>query len=1078
MKISEQEYSYSPSVNILRDKGRQLPYIQTYNSQRAFEQIVDLAPLGSRAFSLVGAYGSGKSTFLWAVAEASGSKRNFFEGYDYLLKGYTTEYFLDFIGDYASIVEAFANIFRCEKSGVITELINFADNLQKHGTALIIRIDEFGKFLEFAAKTNPESEFYFLQQLAELTNDQRKNIILITTLHQDFAAYSYHLSERQRNEWLKVKGRFKEITFNEPAEQLLFLASDRLSMINYPTDNTQIEDLLGIIDRAKAFPLKDYFNYEIALKLAPLEILAGSVLTIALQRYGQNERSLFSFIESNDYRGLEKFIEKPDASLYNLVNVCDYLIYHYYNQLIAKENADFRAWRLIRENLEVAEGLFESEDLTESLQLIKIIGLLNLFGKASICIDETFLTGYGRLVLNQKHTLEVLRKLVHKKLIRFREHNNRFVLFEGTDVDIEYAIDEAGNIVGHVANVSSLLNEYFKFPVLAAKRYQIDIGTPRYFELKVSDEPILEVAKGERDGFINLVFSSSLSENEVRLFSLNNEEAILYVYFKNIQRIREEITQIEKVKQARAKHNDDKTARHEFDQILGHHQNILRYIVLDSFYTADPTFVSFYFRGDLVTEIVNRRSLNNYLSEVAIVSYPDTPHFLNEMVNKTRLSTPIITARKNLILRLLENVTEKDLGFSSSYFPPEKTIYLSLLRGKGFHREIGGVWQLTEPLDPSFAPVWVCFTRYLNDAKHARLSLQELVDRMLSKPIKIKKGLVDFLIPICLLVRQSDFALFNEDGFIPKLSGNLLDLIVKKPSDYYLKTFSAAGINLSVFNKYRELLNQKEELKTSNEGFIEIIRPFLAFYSNLPEYGQQTKKISREAINLRRAISDSVDPEKTFFEDFPQALGYSLTELDDDQNKLERYFTDLRTAISDIRTSYQDLVSRFESFITTEIIGDGSIAFEDWKKILQNRFKHIKSYIVPAHLKVFLQRLHSNIHDRDIWLSSLAHAIIGKQLEEINDQDELVLFNKFKTWVHELDNYSELQKGVLEDNLQNSIRVEITTLDSGVIKQVLTVPKSKEKEIAGIEKRMNRELTGDKNLNIFILTRMLNELIK
>jgi hypothetical protein len=1078
MKISAQQYNYSPSVNILRDKGRQLQYIQTYNSQRAFEQIVELAPLGGRAFSIVGAYGSGKSTFLWAIAEASGSNRIFFEGYDYLLRGYAKDHFLDLIGDYTSIVEAFANILACEKSEVIGALANFAEKLRKKDTALVIRIDEFGKFLEFAAKTNPESEFYFLQKLAELANDQEKNILLITTLHQDFAAYSYHLSERQRNEWLKVKGRFKEITFNEPAEQLLLLASDRLSTIDYHTDRTQLEELLEIIDRAKAFPLKDYFSYGIALKLAPLEILAGSVLTLALQRYGQNERSLFSFIESKDYRGLEKFIEKPDANLYNLVNVCDYLIYHYYNQLIAKENADFRAWRLIRENLEVAEGLFEGRELAESLQLIKIIGLLNLFGKASICIDEEFLSGYGKLVLNQEYTIEVLRKLAQKKVIRFREHNNRFVLFEGTDVDIEYAIDEAGNIVGNVANVSNLLNEYFKFPVLAAKRYQIDIGTPRYFEIKVSDEPILEVAKGERDGFINLVFSSSLSENTVKEFSSKNQEAILYVYFKNIQRIKEEITQIEKVKQARAKHNDDKTARHEFDQILGHHQNILRYIVLDRFYTADPEFVSFYFRGGKVNEIVNRRTLNNYLSEVAIASYPETPHFLNEMVNKTRLSTPIITARRNLILRLLENVTQKDLGFSSSYFPPEKTIYLSLLKGKGFHREIDGIWQLTEPSDLSFASVWGCFTGYLNDAKHARLSIQELVDRMLNKPLKLKKGLVDFLIPICLLVRQSDFALFNEDGFIPKLSGDLLDLIIKKPSDYYVKTFSAAGINLSVFNKYRELLNQKEEAKTSNEGFIETIRPFLAFYGNLSEYSQHTKKISKEAINLRHAISESVDPEKTFFEDFPQALGYSLAELDNDQDKLERYFTDLREAISDIRTSFQDLVSRYESFIIDEIIGDRSVAFENWKKILQNRFKHIKSYIVPAHLKVFLQRIHSNIEDRDTWLSSLAHAVIGKQLEDINDQDELVLFNKFKTWVHELDNYSELQKGVVEDNLQNSVRVEITTLDSGVIKQVLTVPKSKEKEIAGIEKRMSRELTNDKNLNIFILTRMLNELIK
>ncbi|RZK60452.1 MAG: hypothetical protein EOO91_01415 [Pedobacter sp.] len=1074
----KQDYSFSPSVNIIRDKGKQLKYIATANGQRAFEQIVTLAPVGTRSFSLIGAYGSGKSTFLWALAETANSNKVYFEGFDYLLKGYPKIELLDFVGEFSSITEAFSNALKCDISKVVTSLGEYANRLKKEEVSLIIRIDEFGKYLEFAAKTNPDKEFYFLQQLAELANDQQRNIILITTLHQDFAAYAYQLSDRQRNEWQKVKGRFKEITFNEPSEQLLLLAADRLEEIPFDVDDQLLSNLLNLITEAKAFPLKDYFSLVIAKKLAPIEILAGSVLTLALQRYGQNERSLFSFIEGKDYRGLDQFVKAPDAKLYNLVNVCDYLLYHYYNQLIVKENPDFRAWRLIRENLEVVEGLFDGAELMEARQLIKIIGLLNIFGKASIQIDKAFLVEYCNLVLSQKHIQKVLARLEDKKVIRFREHNQKYILFEGTDVDIEYAIDEAGNIIGNVINVSRLLNEYFKFPILTAKSYQINVGTPRYFEIKISDEPINELAKGERDGFINLIFSTVLTEEEIKQYSKKNTEATLYVFFKNIKRIQEEITLIEKVKQAKLKYNDDKVARHEFDQILNHHQNILRYLVLDRFYTADPAYVSFFFGGDKVGSIINRRTLNSYLSHIAVAVYPSTPHFLNEMVNKTRLSTAIISARKNLLNRLVDNVVVADLGFSSQQFPPEKTIYQSLLKANGFHTEVGGIWQLNDPKQGSFDEVWRNFELFLDNARYVKLSLQEFVDTLLAKPFKLKAGLVDFLLPICLLVRQSDFALFNKNSFIPKLSGDLLDLIIKKPSDYALKSFSATGIHLSVFNKYRGLLNQKEELKPSNKGFIEIIRPFLAFYEDLSPYGQQTKKITKEAIALRYAISESEDPEKTFFEDFPQALGYTLVELDKDQQKLEQYFNKLRATITEIRTSYQNLLARYELFILEEIIGETDISFKDWKALLQKRFKTIKSYIVPSHLKVFLQRLQSNIDDRDTWLSSLAHAIVNKQLEEISDADELTLFFKFRTWVHELDNYADLQKQVTEDQLQQSVRVEITTLDSGVIKQVMTVPKSKEKEIRKVEDRMNKELTDDKNLNIFILTRMLNDLIK
>lgn len=1078
MAVTKNDYSYSPSVNIIRDKGANIKYVNTYNGQRAFEQILHAAPAGTRSFSLVGAYGTGKSTFLWALAEACSGKEEYFQDFDYLLKGYPRFELLDFVGDFSSITEAFALALKCEKSKIIENLSLYADQLNAKKTSLIIRIDEFGKHLEFSAKTNPEEEFYFLQRLAELVNDPKRNLLLITTLHQDFTAYAYQLSERQRNEWQKVKGRFKEITFNEPPEQLLLLAAARLAEISFDINESLLNELLSTIGTAKAFPLTDYFNVSVAKKLAPLEILAGSVLTLALQRYGQNERSLFSFIEGKDYKGLDQFLQNPDANLYSLVHVCDYLLYHYYNQLIAKENPDFRAWRLIRECLEVVEGQFEGVELNEARQLVKLIGLLNLFGKASVEITDEFLNQYARLVLNQQQTKSAIRQLAEKKVIRFREHNNRYILFEGTDVDIEYAIDEAGNIVGNAINVSRLLNEYFKFPVLLAKSYQINIGTPRYFEIKVSDEPINEVAKDEKDGFVNLIFSSVLKEEDIRIHSERSEEAILYVHFRDIIRIREEITQIEKIKQAKRKYNDDKVARQEFDQILNHHQNILRYLVLDKFYTADPRYVSFFFRGQKVDEINNRRTLNRYLSVVAANVYPDTPHFLNEMVNKTKLSTAIIGARKNLLTRLIENNDEENLGFQANQFPPEKTIYQALIKANGFHKEIDGTWQLSDPSQGSFDEVWRSFETFLDNARYAKLSLQEFVDTLLAKPYKLKSGLVDFLLPICLLIRQSDFALFNQNSFIPKLSADVLDLIVKKPSDYALKSFSASGIHLSVFNKYKGLLNQKEEDRPSQKGFIEIIRPFLAFYNDLTPYSQQTKKIPKEAIALRYAISESEDPEKTFFEDFPQALGYSLSELDKDQTKLEVYFNNLRDAIREIRASYQNLLNRYELFVLEEIIGETDIVFNDWKIILQKRFKSIKSYIVPSHLRVFLQRLQSNIDDRDTWLSSLANAVIGKQLEEINDADELTLFFKFRTWVHELDNYVDIQKQVVEDELQQAVRVEITTLDNGVLKQVMKMPKSKEKEIKKIEDRMNKELTDDKNLNIFILTRMLNDLIK
>jgi len=60
------------------------------------------------------------------------------------------------------------------------------------------------------------------------------------------------------------------------------------------------------------------------------------------------------------------------------------------------------------------------------------------------------------------------------------------------------------------------------------------------------------------------------------------------------------------------------------------------------------------------------------LSEICEKVYVKAPTFQNEMVNKEILSTPILTARKQLIKAIIDFGEKKDLGFSSSNFPPEK----------------------------------------------------------------------------------------------------------------------------------------------------------------------------------------------------------------------------------------------------------------------------------------------------------------------------------------------------------------------------------------------------------------------
>jgi hypothetical protein len=327
-------------------------------------------------------------------------------------------------------------------------------------------------------------------------------------------SYAYGLSKTQQQEWTKVKGRFREITFNEPVEQLLFLASEYVAEhFDTKTSKSQIEKCLKLTTNTKAFNFNKDFLKEISSKLYPLDILSANVLTLSLQRYGQNERSLFSFLESSDHTGLAKF-NKKENPFYNLSNVYDYLNFNFYSFLTSKYNPDFSAWGSIRSAIEEVERAFDS-DINNYIKTVKTIGLLNIFSASGSILDLSFLIEYLSVASGIDNSKEIVSNLEAKNIIRYRNHSKRFILFEGTDLDIQTALIDAGNKISEVVDISTLLNKHIQFPPVFAKQYSFTTGTPRYFEFVISDYPIQKIPEGEIDGFVNLVFNGKLKESDI-----------------------------------------------------------------------------------------------------------------------------------------------------------------------------------------------------------------------------------------------------------------------------------------------------------------------------------------------------------------------------------------------------------------------------------------------------------------------------------------------------------------------------------------------------------------------------------
>ncbi|WP_183561608.1 hypothetical protein [Mucilaginibacter sp. SP1R1] len=1063
------------SVNIIRDQDSDIHYITTPNARLIANQIANDFKKGARSFNIIGSYGTGKSAFLLAfekslLGRASYLDANFGIGSSY--------HFMNIVGEFRSLQEVLSEylalpVENASSQEIFSEIFNRFYDLKKSANApvLYLIIDEFGKFLEYAVRNEPENGLYFIQQLAEFINNPENNIILVTTTHQNFDAYVQQLNLYQKQEWTKIKGRFRELAFNEPVEQLLFLASEQLAG---KPDTKLSKQSLDIFIKTRAFRHDGLAIQDIASKLYPLDITSAYVLTLAIQRYGQNERSLFSFLASSDHTGIDAHLQTL-STYFSLAHVYDYLIYNFYSFINSVSNPDLSAWKSIRGALELIEKRFET-NIGDYAAIIKCIGLLNIFAENGALLNGDFLTKYASVCLGIRNSEKLIGDLEKKniQIIAYRNYATRYVLAEGTDLDISSELLKASNKIDPVSDITGLLRKYYNLPPVIAKEVTYRTGTPRLFEYLITAYPQNIAPFGETDGYINLIFNDASTIEEIIAFSAGVEEPILYGFYQNAAKIKELLFEIEKTKKVLEENVDDKVAVRELNNIILHQQNLLNHRILNHLYNNEREVVWIY-RGNQIG-IPGKRAFNNILSEMCYEVYFRSPVLQNELINKHKLSGSIHTAKKIYLKALVNDWDKENMGFSSNKFPPEKTIYMALLLENDIRLHEDENTEIIVSERNNFHWLWEISMQFIEGARTSKRKISEFHDLLSKKPYKLKQGLIDFWVPTFLFIKRNDFALFSDGRYVPNLNADILELMLKDPGDYEIKAFDIAGVKLNLFNSYRKFLQQSVEDSPGNSSFIETIKPFLVFYKGLPEYSKNTKRLSNEALQIREVISRSKEPEQTFFEAFPVALGYSLNRLQEYPNELPVYINKLQDAIKELRTSYDELIGRVEVFIQTEIIGE-ALDFEDYKAALQARFKTLKKHLLLQVQRRLVQRIDSEIEDRKAWFNSLSQALIGCTLDEITDEQELSFYDRFKNAILELDSLTLLSNSNVSKDKEDLLSVEISSFDTNLSKRVIRLPKSKGAEVILMQDLLRKSFSKDASINLAALANLLKEMM-
>ena len=1066
--------SYIPSVNIEQGLSDDFQYVVTSNSQTVWGSIISSFNDGLHSFSIVGNYGTGKSSFIAAL------QRDLLKGTNVLVQrkdvlGCSKFEFINIVGDYESLSTLLAKKLGIDTFATTEEVIEALNQkynaLKRQNKFLFIVVDECGKVLEHAAANNPEKELYFLQKLAEYVNAKHRNIILLTTLHQNFGTYSYKLNDAQRNEWMKIKGRLKELVFVEPIEQLLYLTASQLKKkIATPTDIAK-ENLRALYCLAKKNKIVSYdLALSTSMSLYPLDPISSTCLIHSMQRYGQNERTLFSFLMATDRYSISAF-KVTDYQTYNLAEVYDYVVYNFYS-FLSEANADSMDWRSMRLAIERVESGILADNLVDgALAIVKSIGLLNLFCK-NVTIDNEFLTTYCKFALDIKNPERYIELLKSHKIIRYATYKSQYILFEGTDIDIESELYKAATIVPRPTLTVENVQDYVNANIMLAVKSYYTTGTPRYFQYHLSNTPITTDPQGDIDGFVNLVLPTNASFNDVMAASNEQSKAILYAYFLNTDEIISHLHEVFKLKYLLENVVlEDRVAANEVKNILNYEVELLNKALNESLF--DGTSVFWCFQAKKIS-IRSQKDLNKQLSTIADTIYHKTPILRNELFNRHKVNSVISAARVNLLDAILANSDQEDLGFNKSAYPPEKSIYYTLLRETGIHhKDTDGQYVFGAPTC-NVTELWDECCRFVQSSTDKPRKLSELIKTLKSAPFKLKQGVIDFWLPIFLYIKQQDFALYEGDRFVLSITKEVFEILQKHPNEFSIKSYNVSSVKADFFKKYRQFFHKDDTISIQGDSLIGVAKPFLQYIKNLNDYAKHTYKFDNYyTAKFRDILLGATDPSKTFLEDLPTAFGYN--DLNKDEF-LEQYLVLIKKACQELNNCFYNFVCRIENNVCHHL--GLTSDFDEYKEFLEKRYKNINKDLLTPKSRSFLDRILASSDNKTEFYSKIGFVVFDKKIEFVKDSEEALFIKELLHLFSELDHFTSLSEIEIDSNDEAFSIDFVSNRGTSVSKQTYRLPQSKQTEAKSKASELNSLLTGDNEMDICILLSLLNDKMK
>jgi hypothetical protein len=872
---------------------------------------------------------------------------------------------------------------------------------------LLLILDELGKFLEFAANYPERQDVFLLQRLAEAASrSEDKPFFVVSLLHQGFNAYVDHLNQSAQREWEKVAGRFEEIIFNQPVEQATSIISAAINVHiqEIPKDHASelkyaMEQTLGLgwMGAAPARGLCDA-----AVSLYPLHPTVLPVLIRTFRRFGQNERSLFSFLLSNEPFGLQAFAERSvrDGGLYRLHHFYDYVRTNVGHRLAVQSYRSH--WNLIDS---VVESFVEENEL--QLKILKTVGILNLLNESDLLATEESVTcavaGSDNVQRkNVRAALAVLHK--QKRVLYDRGRARGLCLWPHTSVDLERAYEDACRAIDTPKHIAGLIKDSLETRPIVARRHYIETGNLRHWNVRYcSVGELLNLFKqpiAGADGLIVVPLCETGAERDMALQLAQSRDieeqsnllAAVPQPLNNLAALVQEVQRWEWVCANTPELNADKYAREEVSRQRAAARSQLEKRIQNYVgwqHLGGQMMLEWFCKGRPL-KIRSGRQLLEVLSEVFDETYTLAPRIHNELVNRRTLSSAAAAARTRLIGRMFSEPTSRLLGMDPNKKPPEMSMYLSVLKRTGLHRQNGDSWRIGEPhrnSDPcNVLPALRRIGEIVKRNADARVNVVAVFEELGKPPYGVRNGLIPLFLAVFAIANDRNVAFYKDGSFLREFNGEQMLVLTKAPDRFDIQYCKIEGVRAELFERLLAVLEIRRPGDRDVE-LLDLVKSLCQFVAQLPAYARNTKRLSPTALDVRHTILEAREPAKLLFSDLPLSCGFDVIQAGSEAGKpIKSFVKALKIALDELRIAFPELQDRLRKKLQETFSLSG--ACRECRIALSNRAKQICLTVTEPQLKAFCFRLMDDALTEPDWLESIGSHLALKPPSRWHDSEE------------------------------------------------------------------------------------------